>query len=102
MRQNKGVNSAASGGQFKEPNMTTIDKVLYTGKTHTSEVSPEAVELVINSAFYYMREHADAEPSSPLSTSCASSYRRWSSARRPATSRHLSKSTAGSLPSLRQ
>jgi len=36
MRQNKGVNSAASGGQFKEPNTTTIDKVLYTGKTHTS------------------------------------------------------------------
>lgn len=36
MRQNRGVNSAASGGQFKEPNMTTIDKVLYTGKTHTT------------------------------------------------------------------
>ncbi|WP_312406277.1 recombinase family protein [Rhizobium sp.] len=26
-----------------------------------AEVSPEAVELVINSAFYYMREHADTE-----------------------------------------
>ena len=26
-----------------------------------AEVSPEAVELIINCAFYYMREHADTE-----------------------------------------
>ncbi|GGG20839.1 hypothetical protein GCM10010924_57820 [Rhizobium wenxiniae] len=31
-----------------------------------AEVSPEAVELVINSAFYYMREHADTETKQPF------------------------------------
>ncbi|MGQ2952348.1 recombinase family protein [Agrobacterium sp.] len=31
-----------------------------------AEVSPEAVELVINSAFYYLREHADTETKQPF------------------------------------
>ena len=31
-----------------------------------AEVSPEAVELVINSAFYYMREHADTGTKQPF------------------------------------
>ncbi len=31
-----------------------------------AEVSPKAVELVINSAFYYMREHADTENKQPF------------------------------------
>ncbi len=31
-----------------------------------AEVSPEAVELTINSAFYYMREHAGAETKQPV------------------------------------
>lgn len=31
-----------------------------------AEVNPEAVELVINSAFYYMREHADTEMKQPF------------------------------------
>jgi hypothetical protein len=31
-----------------------------------TEVSPQAVELVINSAFYYMREHADAATKQPF------------------------------------
>ncbi|SON54539.1 hypothetical protein HDIA_0998 [Hartmannibacter diazotrophicus] len=42
-----------------------------------AEVSPQAVELTINSAFYYMREHADAETKQPSSISCAGSSRRW-------------------------
>lgn len=31
-----------------------------------AEVSPDAVELVINSAFYYLREHADTETKQPF------------------------------------
>ncbi len=31
-----------------------------------AEVSPEAVELIINSTFYYMREHADPETKQPF------------------------------------
>ncbi len=31
-----------------------------------AEVSPEAVELVLNSAFYYLREHADTETKQPF------------------------------------
>jgi len=31
-----------------------------------AEVSPEAVELIINSAFYYMPEHADTETKQPF------------------------------------
>lgn len=31
-----------------------------------AEVSPEAVERIINSAFYYMREHADTETKQPF------------------------------------
>ncbi|MBB3139078.1 hypothetical protein FHS26_006859 [Rhizobium pisi] len=31
-----------------------------------AEVSPQAVELIINSAFYYMREHADSETKQPF------------------------------------
>ena len=31
-----------------------------------AEVSPQAVELIINSAFYYMREHADTETKQPF------------------------------------
>ena len=31
-----------------------------------AEVSPEAVELIINSAFYYLREHADTETKQPF------------------------------------
>lgn len=33
-----------------------------------AEVSPQAVELVINSALYHMREHADAETKQPFIT----------------------------------
>jgi Ohr subfamily peroxiredoxin len=36
MRQNTPVNKVASGDRTKECFMTTIDKVLYTGKTHTT------------------------------------------------------------------
>ncbi|MXN54359.1 hypothetical protein GR158_25000 [Shinella sp. AETb1-6] len=31
-----------------------------------AEVSPEAVELVINSAFYYLREHGNTETKQPF------------------------------------
>ncbi|WP_210265769.1 hypothetical protein, partial [Agrobacterium larrymoorei] len=50
-----------------------------------AEVSTEAVELVINSAFYYMREHADLTPrarrSSPARSAGSSASSRRSTTR---------------------
>ncbi len=66
-----------------------------------ADVSPEAVELVINTAFYYMREHADTETKQPFINIVRQFIQKVVIGRPRVTSRHHSKCTAGSLPSLR-
>jgi hypothetical protein len=61
-----------------------------------AEVSPEAVELVLNSAFYYRRKHADTEVKQPFINIVRQLIQKVVIGKPPAISRHHLRSTAGS------